>query len=207
MEEAVWSAEDTTPAAIDGALRKLLAERHAADEAVVPARVLNLVAIVDREWRGEIENRLERVGRYHPSRTIICAVQERRTQLDAWASMSAEESHKPGEIAVAAERVEIDMGLEHLDRIESIVDPLLVPDLITVVWAPHGHYKAVEALLDLVQVVLLDSVEEPDPLVAVDCVKRFQEDAYVVDLAWLRIMPWRVRIAATLYLLLWRYTY
>ena len=50
--EAVWSEQDTTPAAVDAALRHLLTERHAEDEAFVPARVLNLVAIVDRQWRG-----------------------------------------------------------------------------------------------------------------------------------------------------------
>ena len=51
------------------------------------ARVLNLVAVVDREWRGDIEDRLARVGRYHPSRTIICAVEPGRTTLDAWATI------------------------------------------------------------------------------------------------------------------------
>jgi len=39
-----------------------------------PARVLNLIVIVDREWRGEIANRLEQVGRYSASRTIMCVV-------------------------------------------------------------------------------------------------------------------------------------
>ena len=56
------------PSDIAAALQELLKQRHDEDEAVAPARVLNLVVIVDREWRGEILNRLERVGRYHPSR-------------------------------------------------------------------------------------------------------------------------------------------
>ena len=46
----------------------------------MPARVLNLVVIADREWRGEIQNRLENVGRYHASRTILCAVEQGRTR-------------------------------------------------------------------------------------------------------------------------------
>ena len=46
-------------------LRELLKQRHAQSEAYVPARVLNLVVLADREWRGEIYNRLESVGRYH----------------------------------------------------------------------------------------------------------------------------------------------
>ena len=64
------------------ALRDLLNQRHAAtDGAFAPARVLNLVVVVDADYRGEVENRLERVGRYHPSRTIVCAIDEGRFTL------------------------------------------------------------------------------------------------------------------------------
>ena len=51
-EDAVWSAEATTPDAIEAALRELLLEAHAHDDRVVPARVLNMIAFVDREWSG-----------------------------------------------------------------------------------------------------------------------------------------------------------
>ena len=53
---------------------------------------------------------------------------------------------EPGSLAVAEERVEIDLGPGHIERLATIVDPLLVPDLSTVVWAPHGHTDAVDAL-------------------------------------------------------------
>src|SRR5688500_15070411 len=89
MTDALWSAEDTSPAAIEAALRAMEAERHQEDRAV-PARVLNLVTIVDRQWRGEIENRLGRVGRYAASRTVLCAVEPDRTRLAARASVHAE---------------------------------------------------------------------------------------------------------------------
>src|SRR5688572_31843143 len=78
MAEFFWSEQDTSPGRIEAALRDLLQQTYAED-AFVPARVLNLIAVVDREWRGEIENRLERVGRYHPSRTIICSIDPGRT--------------------------------------------------------------------------------------------------------------------------------
>ena len=45
--------------------------------------MLNLIVIVDREWRGEIANRLEQVGRYSASRTIMCAVEQGRDHIDA----------------------------------------------------------------------------------------------------------------------------
>ena len=39
----LWSERDTTPDAIEEALRELLRERHAENQALAPARVLNLV--------------------------------------------------------------------------------------------------------------------------------------------------------------------
>src|SRR5690349_24119638 len=47
--EDVWSEENTTPDAIEQALRELLRQRHAANKGLAPARVLNLVVIVDRD--------------------------------------------------------------------------------------------------------------------------------------------------------------
>ena len=89
MTDALWSAEDTSPSEIEAALRAMEAERHQEDRAV-PARVLNLVTIVDREWRGEVENRLAGVGRYHASRTVLCAVEPGRETLSARVSPSTE---------------------------------------------------------------------------------------------------------------------
>jgi glucose-6-phosphate dehydrogenase assembly protein OpcA len=200
----VWAAENTTPADIDSALRKLLEEQHSKGETYTPARVLNMVAVVDAQWRGEVLNRLERVGRYHPSRTVLCAVEEGRTTLDASARLSADGTGDPSLISVVEERVDIRMGPGHLRRLEAIVDPLILADLTTVVWAPHGHHEAIEAMLGLADVVLLDSVDDPNPARAIGWVNTLQEHAYVVDLAWLRSTPWRERIAATFDPARWR---
>jgi glucose-6-phosphate dehydrogenase assembly protein OpcA len=195
----VWSEQDTSPAAIEGALRKLLQEQYARDESYSPARVINLVVVVDREWRGEILNRLEGVGRYHPSRTILCAVEDGRTTIDASLALTTEGEAGPkaGEIALTRERILLDLGPRHLERLDTIVDPLLVSDIATVVWSPHGHPDAVDALLHLTQVVLVDSVNEPDPSAAVARACQLAGEAYVVDLAWLRSTPWRERVAST----------
>ena len=194
-EQAHWSAQDTSPSAVDAALRALLQEHHEDDHLFAPARVLNLVAIVDREWRGEIENRLERVGRFHPSRTIICAVERGRTTIDAWVTMGAVGAPEGG-IHVGEERVELTIGEQHLRALETIVDPLVVPDLVTVAWSPHGYDDAVDSL-DLAGVVLVDSVQGAEPRAAIGRAERLLERGYVVDLAWLRATPWRERIAAT----------
>src|SRR5919197_3702401 len=197
MPEDLWSEQDTTPAAIEAALREMLDHRHAASEAYVPARVLNLVVVVDREWRGEIANRLERVGRYHGSRTILCSVESGRTQLDAQASMAYDADPAPGALAVMRESVEVRVGPQHLGALDTVLDPILVSGLITMVWAPHGHDEAIDSLLKLSDVVLLDSVDEPDVAGALSRVVGLCERVYVVDLAWLRSTPWRERVCAT----------
>jgi len=198
VSEDVWSERNTTPGAIEAALRDLLARRYHDDRAFVPARVMNLVVILDRGFRGEIENRLARVGRYHPSRLVIAAVEEQRTELDAWATVAAEDAeHTPGHIALGRERIEVDIGPQHLDNLDSIVDPLLVSDLATMVWAPHGHRAGVDALRRLANIVLIDTQDEPELVEAFERAADLTGSAYVVDLAWLRSTPWRERIAAS----------
>jgi glucose-6-phosphate dehydrogenase assembly protein OpcA len=197
VSEDVWSARDTTPSAIEAALRELLARRFQEDRAFVPARVMNLVVIVDRGFRGEVENRLARVGRFHPSRLIVAAVEEGRTEIDAMAAVAADDAvHKPGHIAVGRERVEIDIGPQHLESVDTIVDPLLVSDLATMVWAPHGHRAGVDALRRLANIVLIDTQDEPEVREAFGRAADLTGSAYVVDLAWLRSTPWRERVAA-----------
>src|SRR2546421_9393155 len=88
MAEDVWSEQDTTPSAIADAFRKLLHERHAASAAYVPARVLNLVVVVDREWRGGGAHPLGQGGGDHPARPPLCSVGPRRAQPDAPASVA-----------------------------------------------------------------------------------------------------------------------
>jgi glucose-6-phosphate dehydrogenase assembly protein OpcA len=197
VSEDVWQAQDTSPSDIEAALRELEMRRAAEHAGYVPARVLNLVAVVDREWRGEIANRLDRVGRYHASRTVLCTVEEGRTTLDAQALLTYDVEPAPGQVAVCRERVEITMGPSHLPGLDTIVDAVLLSEVITVVWAPHGHQEAIDALLGLAHVVLTDTVVEPDVDQALKRVSELRDKAYVVDLAWLRSMPWRERVAAT----------
>ncbi|MGI8863226.1 MAG: glucose-6-phosphate dehydrogenase assembly protein OpcA [Solirubrobacteraceae bacterium] len=190
-----WSESDTTPERIGSALRTLLRDRHAANESCATARVLNLVVVVDRDWKGEIANRLARVGRYHASRTVLCAVEEGRTKLDAWATMSYDEPHSG--LGVMVEQVEIDLGPEHLERLDTIIDPVVVSELSTLLWSPHGHTNAVNAVRHMIDVMLLDSDEVVDSSESLQRAAEVLDAAYVVDLAWLRTTPWRERLASS----------
>jgi glucose-6-phosphate dehydrogenase assembly protein OpcA len=200
VSEARWSEGDTTPERIEAALRELLREQHAADESLVPARVLNLVVVADREWRGEVVNRLERLGEYNASRTILCTVEEGRHRLDATATVSGDGAG-PGRVGVLRENVEIEMGPSHLGRVDTIIDPVIVSELPTLLWSPHSYDEAVESLLGLVDVILIDT-DDPvyfdGPGAALTRAAELSDSSvYVVDLAWLRTVPWRERLAGS----------
>jgi Glucose-6-phosphate dehydrogenase subunit C-terminal domain/Glucose-6-phosphate dehydrogenase subunit N-terminal domain len=194
--DAVWSEQGTTPDAIEAALRELLVERHAENDSFLPARVLNMIAFVDREWSGEIANRLRGVGRYHASRLLVLSYEPGRERLDARVTIVSEGEPGPGELALLHETVVVEIGDRHLDDLFTIADPLVVSDLPTLLWSPHGHHEVVDELLALAQAVLVDSVDDPDTREGIDRACALSRRAYVVDLAWLRSTPWRERVAA-----------
>jgi glucose-6-phosphate dehydrogenase assembly protein OpcA len=193
--DALWSAQDTTPDAVEAALRELECRRAMEDSSFVPARVLNMITFVDRAWSGEIANRLSGVGRYHASRLVVLEYEPRRERLDARVAIESER-RRPGEMGLLRETVTVQIGNRHLDDLVTIADPLVISDLPTLLWSPHGHGEAVDALLPLAQEVLLDSVDEPVWREAIERAAQLSEQVYVVDLAWLRSTPWRERIAA-----------
>jgi glucose-6-phosphate dehydrogenase assembly protein OpcA len=95
------------------------------------------------------------------------------------------------------EQVEIDLGPRHLKRLDTIIDPVIITDLPTMLWSPHGHEEAIDALLDMIDVMLLDSDDVLEPAAALLRAAELLRSAYVVDLAWLRTTPWRERLAAS----------
>jgi glucose-6-phosphate dehydrogenase assembly protein OpcA len=154
-----------------------------------------MIVFVDREWSGEIANRLRGVGRYHASRLIVLSYEPGRDRIDARATVASEGNPRPGELSLLRETVIVEIGDRHLDDLVTIADPLVVTDLPTLLWSPHGHHEVVEELLGLAQAVLLDSVDEPDFRAAIERACALSKSAYIVDLAWLRSTPWRERIA------------
>src|SRR5258708_23172918 len=94
--DKVWSEQGTTPDRIEAALRQLLIEAHDQRGDAAPARVLNIIAFVDREWTGEIANRLRGVGRYHASPFLVLAYQPNRTPLDPRLTPATHHDPQPG---------------------------------------------------------------------------------------------------------------
>ena len=125
---------------------------------------MNLVVIVDRELprRGREPARARRALPPVAARDRRGRRGPHRSSTRGRRSPPTTPCTSPGHIAVGRERVEVDIGPQHLERLDTIVDPLLVPDLATMVWAPHGHHDGVEALRRLANIVLIDTQDEPE---------------------------------------------
>lgn len=205
--DAAWSAEGTTPDAIEAALRELLVrrardERASSHGGLVPARVLNMIVFVPSGFAAETAARLDGVGRYHASRTVVLSYEPGRERLDARIAIDAEEDRAEGELGLLRETVVVEIGERHLDDLTTIADPLVLSDLPTMLWSPHGQPQAADALLELAQTALIDSTDETERSqngwrAAMERACTLSDLVYVVDLAWLRSTPWRERVAAT----------
>src|ERR1700730_11510712 len=195
--DAVWSEQCATPDAIGAALRALLAKRHSESGSFVPARVLDMIVFVEDAWSGEVATRRRGVGPCPASRLLVPSYEPRRERLDARATIASDEDPAPGDLALLRETVIVQLGERHLDDLFTIADPLVVTDLPTLLWSPHGHPDIVDTLLGLAQAVLVDSVDEQVWREAIQRACALTGRAYVVDLACLRSTQWRERIAAT----------
>jgi glucose-6-phosphate dehydrogenase assembly protein OpcA len=194
--ETFWGERETSPAAIADALGRLLRGTHEDGSAHSPARALNLVVTFDGEWRGEVINRLDRVGRSHPSRTIAFAVEPGRQTLDARVSINCAPRAEHGTLDPCREWVEIAVGPDHLAHLDSIAAPIVLADLPTVVWSPHRHGEAVSSLISVADAILIDTLEEPSTERAIRGARALAERTHLVDLTWIRNAPWRERLAA-----------
>src|SRR5687768_18500535 len=116
--DSVWTGQDVSPGQVEAALRKLVVEKHAENEGYVPARALNMICVVDHDWSGEIANRLRGVGRYHASRTIVCAVEPGRDRIDARASVTASGHPDEGALVLLRELIVVSVGEKHVATLD-----------------------------------------------------------------------------------------
>ncbi|MGX6447238.1 glucose-6-phosphate dehydrogenase assembly protein OpcA [Patulibacter sp. S7RM1-6] len=196
VEHTVWQQDGVDPAAVEGAMRTLERERFQRARGALPARALNLVAIVDADYAGEVSRRLESIGRNTPSRTILVRVAPRRSTLSARVTLTGDSD--PASRDALSELVVLDVAERHLPRLESIVDVMVMTDVPTIVWAPHGHVDALRSIGELAQTVMLDTADGAEASAGFDDAWDLIEHRgiAVVDLSWLRATPWRQRLAA-----------
>ncbi len=189
---ALW---DTSGNAV---VKALSAERRNAG-GVASGLALTLVIVVDEQRVREAETAAATAAAAHPCRLII-VVRGDSPPADS----APTESHMDAEIVVGGrlgpcEGVVLRMRGRLVHHAESVVIPLLAPDVPVVTWwhgDPPAHI-AYDALGVVADRRISDALQSPDPIAALQ--QRAEDYAPGdSDLAWTRTTPWRSSVAGAL---------
>ncbi len=187
QEEPLIGLWDTTGNEV---VKALAAERRSAG-GVASGMALTLIVIVDEQRVREAEAAVTIASAAHPCRMIVVVrsdIERDRNRLDAEIVVGGRLG--PGEAVVT--RMYGRLAL----HAESVVMPLLVPDVPVVTWW-HGEPPE-EIATDFLGVVagrrITDSAQAANPIAALH--QRARDYAPGdTDLAWTRITPWRSLVA------------
>ena len=179
---------DTTTGAIDHALTE--ARRRLGGQTM--GMVLTLIIVTDEEGQYDAIRAANQAAREHPCRIITVITRKPRADSRLDAEIRVGES-SPGETLVL--RMYGSLG-QHAD---SVVAPLLVPDVPVVTWWPDNQpdIPAKDPLGLLAQRRVTDSATAEAPQQALTRLARAYQPGDT-DFGWTRATPWRSLLAATL---------
>jgi glucose-6-phosphate dehydrogenase assembly protein OpcA len=158
------------------------------------ARTLNLIVSPGGPRFDErIDAVLAELGAHSPSRTLVLR-RHPFDRLDAEAMLDCKLDDRSGRVGICHDRVSLSADEWRLGHAASLVAPLLLADLPTVLWLPDpGPPIPDPRLLDRAQHVLVDSGSVP---VSHRRVAELAQQIRVHDLTWGRLEFWRAATAA-----------
>jgi glucose-6-phosphate dehydrogenase assembly protein OpcA len=194
-ERIRWVGKGVTAEDINAELDRLHRAAGGPGQVLALARTLNLIVVPcsDRREKG-VERVLDRLGSHTPSRTLVLR-EHGTSRLDASLLMECEAPTGAGHVGLCHDRVLLSLDSARLEHSASLLAPLLVSDLPTVLWLPEPRSRVPDPdLLDRAQYLLVDSASG-----RADELGRLAELAAAIrvhDLAWGRLEYWRAAIAA-----------
>lgn len=192
---------------IEGELRELwqgLAQTEDKDgQAVMRACVLNLIVFCANGWDPQERSQaLGEITSEHPSRVIlITPVSGNEEMLEVTVTARCHSTAGGGN-NVCCEVIHFSTSERSLDRVSSLIWPLLVSDLPTAVWwrsQPSAESSFLLSLIEMADRVIVDT-EQLDPESSAfrqlrKLIETKMEQTAFSDLAWSRLTPWRRAIA------------
>jgi glucose-6-phosphate dehydrogenase assembly protein OpcA len=161
--------------------------------------VMTHLAWVPGEWVVAAEDVLSGLAERHPSRTVVLLPQPDADDDGMAASVQVECHPAGGGREICTETIRIELKGKPASVPESVVQPLLLPDLpVFLRWRgvpPFGAHHF-EGLIGVVDRLIVDSTEWPDlPAGYAELVDVFAQ-VVVSDIAWARTSRWRTELAS-----------
>jgi hypothetical protein len=188
-----WSGTDVTVAVME---RELAALRDATD---LRTSVMTHMAWVPSEWREAARETLAGLAERHPSRSILMFPEPDADRDTVDATVAIERFALPElDRHVCSEVIELRLLGRRAHGPASIVMPLLLPDLPAFIrWRGRPPFATgvFEQLVDVVDRLVVDSLEWPDAPESYGELAQWFERVAVSDIVWTRTLRWRRAIA------------
>jgi glucose-6-phosphate dehydrogenase assembly protein OpcA len=192
-ETGTWTATGVRAADVAAGLARLHAEHQRHEHLHAAARTLNLVvAPVPGEGERDVVDELDRLGDHSPARAIVLRDHEHE-RLDAEAVLDCEVRPESGRVGICHDRVLLSADRSRLDHADSLIAPLLVPDLPVIAWLPDPARAERGAVARRADHLVTDSGRSATPLL--DHAVALAGLGPVHDLAWGRLERWRMAVA------------
>jgi glucose-6-phosphate dehydrogenase assembly protein OpcA len=190
-----WRGEDVHLDEVVAELSRLHRAHQADGRGHALARTLNLVvAPASSAAMRAVDGALAGLGAHSPSRTLALC-RHGSDRLDAEAVMECELPDAAGRVGVCHDRVTLTADGSRLEHAASLLAPLLLSDLPTVLWLPEPDSAIPDQrLLDRAEQVLVDSTACDGA--ALRRLGELTRSTRVHDLAWGRLEFWRAATAA-----------
>jgi len=193
-----WVGTDVTVSEVEQRLARLRMEAEAGGTAQRTS-VATHIAWVPEQWLPAALEVLRGLAERHPSRTIVLVPEPDASPaaIDAELELSLFPLGEDGR-SICTETVLLRLRGARAHAPASIVTPLLVSDLpVFCRWRgePPFGLSEFEQLLDVVDRLVVDSEEWEDLPFAYKKLAGSLDRAAISDIAWQRLMPWRMALA------------
>lgn len=190
IELGQWRGGQTSVGRILEALARL---RHGEQRTATRTAVVNLVIVAtDRDEAERACAAIQRLAGRHPGRTITLLLETGGDQsgvggIDAEVFLNGTQAEG---VPVWWEEVRLVVRGALVGHLDSVVEPLLVPDLPVALWFVGDLPAPDDPVLRTADAVLIDSREAPS-LHTFTTARALARRMPLVDLSWIRLRPWR----------------
>ena len=197
-ERSEWRGEDVSAGEVAERLTALNREHARHEHGHAATRTLNLlVAPADDVAPEALAAQLAGLSDRHPSRTIVVR-EHAAARLDAVVAIDCTIGSGPCGAGHCHDMALLEADAERLAHADSLVRPLRVAGLPTVLWLPGARAsRAQDPLAALAEAIVLDSGAATGSALPGAFARAAALDvARVRDVAWLRLRRWRRHVAA-----------
>ena len=192
---SVWEGDGVTISEVTGALVRL--RRGQPETATRTSSVTLVVVGVDEDEATAATNAMHRLGARHPGRTLVLVPDpDAERGIDARVALHHTEAEGH---AVWSEDIRLRVRGPAARHLDSLIEPLTLPDLPLCVWFVASAPALHDPLVAVADAVLVDLRQIPgaagDPAPALISLTRLAAERSLVDLSWVRLMPWRELLA------------